>query len=114
MKLRNISKQKFQHSFNGELIEVAPQEVKDVPEEVAKLWLSTKAFETIGDEKIEKENAELKAKVAELEAKANAQAEIKAEKKNEGHGFPVNEVPDEDTEFRDVEEDKPSKTKKKK
>lgn len=106
MKLRNISKYVFQHNYKGEVITCKPKEEIEVCKEVAEVWLKTKQFEVVGDVIIEKENEELKKKIAELEAKANAQAESKAEKKND--------VPDENIEIRDVKEDKSSKTKNKK
>lgn len=74
MKLHNKAKHAFQHSIADEIegvkiIEIGAGEVKDIPEDIAKIWLKTgevvEFIEPKEAKALENENAKLK---AELEA----------------------------------------------
>lgn len=74
MKLHNKAKHAFQHSIADEIegvkiIEIGAGEVKDIPEDIAEIWLKTGEVVEFVEPKeakaLENENAKLK---AELEA----------------------------------------------
>ena len=98
MRLYNKSKRIYQHSFYNkenklEVLNLKPGQNADIPADVAKLWLETgdvveyvdpkeakaKEAKAEGEKKaLQKENEDLKAKIAQLEAEAKAK-EAKAE-----------------------------------
>lgn len=75
MKLQNKAKHAFQHSYMDakqvlQIIEILPGEIKDIPEEVAKVWLKigdvVEFVEPKEAKALEDENAKLKAELAKL------------------------------------------------
>ncbi len=98
MRLYNKSKRTYQHSFYNkenklEVLNLKPGQNVEIPADVAKLWLETgdvveyvdpkeakvKEAKAEGEKKaLQKENEDLKAKIAQLEAEAKAK-EAKAE-----------------------------------
>lgn len=87
MKLKNNSKRNYVHSYLDEnanltMLVLKPNEVKDIPDDVAKTWLKGRDVieyvdpnqARIEKEKLEAENAKLK---AELEAKKKEEKETK-------------------------------------
>lgn len=87
MKLKNNSKRNYVHSYLDEnasltMLVLKPNEVKDVPDDVAKTWLKGRDVieyvdpnqARIEKEKLEAENAKLK---AELEAKQEKETKPK-------------------------------------
>ena len=72
MKLHNKAKHAFQHSVADEIegvkiIEIGAGEIKDIPEEIAKVWLKTGEVVEFVEPKqakaLEDENAKLKAEL---------------------------------------------------
>lgn len=90
MKLENISRRTYQHSTMNEkrevkILELKPKQVKDIPDEIAKIWLlSGEVREYIAPaeakEKEAKAEAEKKALEAENEALKKELEALKAEK----------------------------------
>lgn len=89
MKLQNKSKRSYVHSYLDEnyklvLLQLKPNEVKDIPNDIAKVWLKSgevvQFVEPQEVKNLENENAKLK---AELEALKKAQPEEKVEDKPE-------------------------------
>ena len=87
MKLKNNSKRNYVHSYLDEnasltMLVLKPNEVKDIPDDVAKTWLKGRDVVEYVDpnqariekEKLEAENAKLK---AELEAKQEKETKSK-------------------------------------
>ena len=87
MKLKNNSKRNYVHSYLDEnanltMLVLKPNEVKDIPDDVAKTWLKGRDVVEYVDpnqariekEKLEAENAKLK---AELEAQKKEEKETK-------------------------------------
>ena len=75
MKIQNKAKHAFQHSYMDakqvlQIIEIQPGEVKDIPEEVAKVWLKMDDVVEFVEPKeakaLEDENAKLKAELEKL------------------------------------------------
>lgn len=90
MKLKNNSKRNYVHSYLDEnanliMLILKPNEVKDIPDDVAKTWLKGRDVVEYVDpnqariekEKLEAENAKLK---AELEAQKKEEKETKPKK----------------------------------
>ena len=89
MKLQNKSKRSYVHSYLDEnyklvLLQLKPNEVKEIPDDIAKVWLkSGEVVQFVEPQEIknlENENAKLK---EELEALKKAQPEEKVEEKPE-------------------------------
>lgn len=89
MKLQNKSKRSYVHSYLDKnyklvLLQLKPNEVKEIPDDIAKVWLkSGEVVQFVAPQEVknlEDENAKLK---AELEALKKAQPEEKVEKKVE-------------------------------
>lgn len=89
MKLQNKSKRSYVHSYLDEnyklvLLQLKPNEVKEIPNDIAKVWLKSgevvQFVEPQEVKNLENENAKLK---AELEALKKAQPEEKVEEKSE-------------------------------
>lgn len=79
MKLQNKARHAFQHSYMDEksvlqIIEIQAGEIKDIPEEVAKVWLKSGEVVEFVEPKeakaLEDENAKLKAELAKLKKPA--------------------------------------------
>ena len=79
MKLQNKAKHAFQHSYMDDkqalqIIEILPGEIKDIPEEIAKVWLKTGDVVEFVEPKeakaLEDENAKLKAELEKLKKPA--------------------------------------------
>lgn len=93
MKVKNISKNRFCHAqldknYKLEMLLLAPNEIKEVPDEIAKNWIDTgKVIQYIEPKDVKEINAENKALKEELEKlkketkqKAKQEAKPKASK----------------------------------
>ena len=88
MLVKNNSKRPIQHSFYNDkqeliIVEIAGGEIKEIDDEIAKLWLKNGlVIEYVEPKKAKEEKEELLAKIAELEAalKANKKEEVKETK----------------------------------
>lgn len=73
MKVKNVSKNKFCHAqldknYKLEMLIIAPNEIKEVPDEIAKNWISTgKVIQYIEPKDVKEINAENKVLKQELE-----------------------------------------------
>ena len=67
----NVSQRVYQHTYHKELINLNPGERKEIPDEVADIWLKSKEIELVADksdlEAKDREIAELKAKLTDKE-----------------------------------------------
>jgi hypothetical protein len=88
MKVRNIAQFKFMHLRNGNVISIEAGEEKDIPDDIAALWMPTKKIVKVDSgakdaeiERLKAENEKLKAKAKAAPKKAKAKAEPKAEEK---------------------------------
>lgn len=90
MKIHNKAKHAFQHSLyntqNGvTLIEIQAGEIKDIPDEIAQIWINTgevvEFVEPKQAKELEDENAKLKAELNKLKAEPKKAAPKKAVKK---------------------------------
>ena len=83
MLVKNNSKRPIQHSFYNEkqeliIVEIAGGEIKDINDEIAKLWLKNGlVIEYVEPKKAKEEKEELLAKIAKLEAELAAKKEEK-------------------------------------
>lgn len=75
MKVRNKSRRTYQHSELNKkgqirIIDIKPEEIKEVPEKIAKVWLKTGDVIEYADPKdqaeLQDENAKLKAELAKI------------------------------------------------
>ena len=88
MLVKNNFKRPIQHSFYNKkqeliIVEIAGGEIKEIDDEIAKLWLKNGlVIEYVEPKKAKEEKEELLAKIAELEAalKANKKEEVKETK----------------------------------
>lgn len=90
MKLQNKSKRSYVHSFLDKnfklvLLKLAPNEIKDIPDEVAKIWLKAKdIIEYVAPQdlkKLEEENKKLKEKLENLDKQNSEPQKAKTTKK---------------------------------
>lgn len=81
MKVHNKAKHAFQHSIADEIegvkiIEIGANEVKEIPDDIAKIWIKTGEVVEFVDPKeakeLEDENAKLKAELVKLKAPKKA------------------------------------------
>lgn len=87
MKVRNIAQFKFMHLRNGNVISIEAGEEKDIPDDIAALWMPTKKIVKVDSgakdaeiERLKAENEKLKAKATPKKAKAKAEPKAKEEK----------------------------------
>lgn len=73
--LKNLSKRIYQHNVKGEIFQIMPGEKKEVPDDIANIWLKTKEIELVADMN------EIEAKDKEISAKDKEIAELKKELK---------------------------------
>lgn len=90
MKVHNKSRRTYQHSeLNKDgkirIIDIKPDEIKDVPDSIAKVWLKTGDVIEYADPKeqaqLQDENAKLKAELAALKEEKPAKKPAKKAKK---------------------------------
>ena len=90
MKVHNKSRRTYQHSeLNAEgkirIIDIKPDEIKEVPEKIAKVWLKTGDVIEYADPKeqaqLQDENAKLKAEIAALKTEKAPKKAVKKAKK---------------------------------
>ena len=93
MKVKNISKNKFCHAqldknYKLEMLLLAPNEIKKVPDEIAKNWIATgkviQYIEPKDVKKIDAENKALKEELEKLKKEAKQEAKPKATKTKKG------------------------------
>lgn len=87
MKVRNIAQFKFMHLKDGHVISIEAGEEKDIPDDIAALWMPTKKIVKVDSgakdaeiERLKAENEKLKAKATPKKAKAKAEPKAKEEK----------------------------------
>ena len=87
MKVRNIAQFKFMHLKDGHVISIEAGEEKDIPDDIAVLWMPTKKIVKVDSgakdaeiERLKAENEKLKAKATPKKAKAKAEPKAKEEK----------------------------------
>lgn len=87
MKVRNIAQFKFMHLKDGQVISIEAGEEKDIPDDIAALWMPTKKIVKVDSgakdaeiERLKAENEKLKAKATPKKAKAKAEPKAKEEK----------------------------------
>lgn len=79
MKIKNISKRKYLHFLGKDkegkniFAELLPKETKDIPDDVAKIWLKTGDIIKVDDGSKDKEIARLKAENEKLKAQAESE-----------------------------------------
>lgn len=71
--LKNLSKRIYQHNVKGEIFQIMPGEKKEVPDDIANIWLKSKEIELVADmneiEAKDKEIAELKKELKKAKGK---------------------------------------------
>ena len=86
MLVKNTLKRPVQHTFYNdkqelEIVEIAGGEVKEINDDIAKLWLKHNLVEEyVEPKKAKEEKDELLAKIAKLEAELAAKKEVKEPK----------------------------------
>lgn len=83
MKVQNKSRRTYQHSALNDLgqiriIDIKPDEIKEIPDKIAKVWLNTGDVVEYADPK---EQAELQTENAKLKAEIEALKSVKSPKK---------------------------------
>lgn len=103
IRLHNKSQRRYMHQIEeGKVIVLEPKEIKDVEDEVAKIWMQSKEIEEVGASLETVEG--LKARIEELE-KAGVEvpkAEAKEEKKKAGRKPKAEAKEDKQSDIEDV------------
>lgn len=89
MKVKSNAKHNFCHArlddnYKLEMLVLRPNEIKEVPDEVAKSWIKTgeviEYIEPKDVKKVEKENKALKDEIKKLKAQSQAQSQAQGQK----------------------------------
>lgn len=93
--LKNLSKRIYQHNVKGEIFQIMPGEKKEVPDDIANIWLKSKEIELVADmneiEAKDKEIAELKKELKKAKGKKATKEPVEEDGKEPAKEEPIAE-----------------------